>query len=384
MSGEPQNIRKIRTVCHLSTAHPASDDRIFYKECCSLAANGYNVFYVAPHDRDEVIDGVSILALPKTRSRTRRMLLNGWLAFRKGMKTGARVIHFHDPELIPAGLLFKLFGRKVIYDVHELVFHHLDHKPWLGPFTRRMMRSAYRFFEWFAIRSFDRIILVVDDDLFRDYFFKSYPKQQQKFLFIRNYCMVSFMDAQPRAEIPSGGRKVLIYAGGLSRERGIREVIRATAMLEEQPMLVLFGQWSDGYREECMDEPGWKNVTEMGFRKLEEVYPYIKAADLGIAILYPLKNYMTSLPVKVFEYMACSKPVLMSDFPFWIKNFSDCAWFVDPQRPEKIAEVLKEILSNDREREKRGTNGRELAIRKYSWESEEKSLLACYDELFKK
>jgi glycosyltransferase involved in cell wall biosynthesis len=176
---------------------------------------------------------------------------------------------------------------------------------------------------------------------------------------------------------------VIIYAGGLSRERGIREVIQATGFLSPAPAFILFGNWADEkYRNECMQEPGWKNVKYMGYRRLEEIYPFIKVADLGIALLYPLKNYLTSLPVKAFEYMTCSVPILMSDFPFWIRKFGDCAYFTDPYDSEKIAEVLQEILRDKELMKSKGRAGRELVEKKYSWEEEEKVLTACYDELF--
>jgi glycosyltransferase involved in cell wall biosynthesis len=131
-----------------------------------------------------------------------------------------------------------------------------------------------------------------------------------------------------------------------------------------------------------MREPGWKNVEYMGYRRLEEIYPYIKVADLGIALLYPLKNYLTSLPVKAFEYMTCSVPILMSDFPFWIRKFGDCAYFTDPSSSEKIAEVLKMILADKEMMKAKGRSGRELVEKQYSWEEEEKILVACYDKLF--
>ncbi|MCX6243666.1 MAG: glycosyltransferase [Bacteroidetes bacterium] len=377
-----ENNRAEKRVCHLSTVHSVSDDRIFYKECVSLARHGFSVSFLVPHSRDEVRNGVQIIALKEYRNRFVRVIIGGWCGFRKAMKTKAQLIHFHDPELIPVGFILKLFGRKVIYDVHELVFHHMDQKEWGNAIGRSFLKFLYRFLEGLAIRFFDRIILVVDDDQFRDYFFTTYKKRIPKFVFIRNFSMIGFTDDLPAAALEKK-QDIIIYAGGLDRNRGIREVIAATALMSPSPLFIIFGKWSDEkYEAECRREEGWKNVQYMGYRKLEELYPFIKVADLGIALLYPLKNYLTSLPVKAFEYMACSVPILMSDFPFWMKKFESCAFFTDPSDPEIIAKMLQEILKDKAILQEKGRAGRLLVEQQYSWEAEEKTLISCYEELF--
>lgn len=368
-------------VCHISTVHNAFDDRIFYKMCRSLAANGYDVTLVVEHNKDEFTDGVHIVPLPFAKGRIQRFLFNSFRAFVKGMKSGAVLIHFHDPELILIGLLFKICRRKVIYDVHELVYYHFDQKEWLSPVVRRIAKIVYRFFEKLAVSFFDKIILVVDDYSFQDYFSKNYLSKQGKFTYIRNFCMISMIDQVLPADFKSADR-ILIYAGGLSRMRGIREVIQAIELMKNPPCFLLFGQWSDDdYLSTCMQEPGWRYVRDMGFKRLEEVYPFMKIADLGIAILYPMKNYLTSLPVKAFEYMACSLPILMSDFPFWQKTFNEAAWFTDPQNVSVIRNKLGEILSDKNSMEAKGAVGREMVEKKFSWEAESKRLLMCYDEI---
>ncbi|MEI6747548.1 MAG: glycosyltransferase [Bacteroidales bacterium] len=368
-------------VCHISTVHNAFDDRIFYKECRSLARNGYEVTLIVEHDRDELIDGVLILALPIATSRAQRFLFNSFRAFVKGMRSGAGLIHFHDPELILIGLLFRLFGRKVIFDVHELVYFHFEQKEWLNPVFRKISRMIYRFFEALAVMFFNRVILVVDDNSFRDYFMKNYPAHQRKFTYIRNFCMLSMID-QTVPAILDTNKQVLIYAGGLTRIRGIREIIQAINQMDTPPLFLLFGKWSeDDYLAACMSEPGWINVMDMGYKRLEEIYPYMKAADLGLALLYPMKNYLTSLPVKAFEYMACSLPILMSDFPFWEKTFSGGAWFTDSQNVDSIRKTLEEILSDQELMKSKGRIGREMVENRFSWEVEEQKLLTCYNEV---
>ena len=52
-------------VCHVSSAHSVYDDRIFFKECSSLAQQ-FDVHVIAIGEKDEVLNNVQIHALPKS------------------------------------------------------------------------------------------------------------------------------------------------------------------------------------------------------------------------------------------------------------------------------------------------------------------------------
>ena len=48
------NSKKTPTqICHMTSVHPATDIRIFYKECQSLAKAGYNVSLIAPQEKNQ-------------------------------------------------------------------------------------------------------------------------------------------------------------------------------------------------------------------------------------------------------------------------------------------------------------------------------------------
>ena len=96
-------------IAHLTTGHHPFDTRVFQKQCRSLAANGYLVNLVVPHDKDIFIDGVHIFAIKKVKSRFDRIVISPWRAFRVAISINAEVYHLHDPDLIPIGLLLKLF-----------------------------------------------------------------------------------------------------------------------------------------------------------------------------------------------------------------------------------------------------------------------------------
>ena len=59
-----------RNIAHLTSVHPAFDNRVFFKECRSLVQAGYNLALVAPHKHDEIVEGIRIHAIPKIASIT--------------------------------------------------------------------------------------------------------------------------------------------------------------------------------------------------------------------------------------------------------------------------------------------------------------------------
>ena len=62
-----------KKVCILTTVHPPFDTRIFHKQAKTLVKADYDVTLIVQHDRDEVVNGVRIMALPKSRNKLVRM-----------------------------------------------------------------------------------------------------------------------------------------------------------------------------------------------------------------------------------------------------------------------------------------------------------------------
>lgn len=368
----------MKRVCHISTVHFPNDDRIFYKECISLEVLGYEVFFIVKNPEKEVIRNIRFLPLPDYKNRIFRMIRGSRKAYHVAKKTDAEVYHFHDPELIITGLKLKKLNKKVIYDVHENVFEQLESKKWLGPFVR-ILQWLYLKFELMAVKKFDNIIVATDT--IKENFNERYPDYRHKFKLLRNYSILSLIDSVKPVSLNTEGKK-LIYLGGLSKIRGIKEIICALQLMAEPPELILFGKWENEiYRLECQSLQGWKYVRYMGFKKLEEIYPYLKSSDIGLALLYPEKNYLRSLPVKAFEYMAMSKPMILSDFPYWKEIFGNCAIFVNPFNPSDIAEKITELLQNQNLGRQLGLNGRNAVVENFSWESEAVKLAEIYSKL---
>lgn len=362
-------------ICHITTVHHALDDRIFFKECTALSKAGYVVFIVAPDSGGiKYNQGITIISLTSTSNRLFRATFLSFSALKKALKTKASVYHFHDPELMPIGVILKILGKKVIYDVHEDLPKQIYYKPYIPNRLFKTFASfIVKYIELFCCLFFD-VIVAATEDIARKF-------NVTKTIVIRNLAIVGLID-KLKAYHHKSDKLTLIYAGGLSEERGIKEIILALEKVSIPVELWLLGSWSsESYQKTCSSLAGFTKTKYWGFMSMDHVYPYIKAADIGIALLYPAKNYVTSLPVKAFEYMACQKPIIMSNFDYWKKIFDGCALFTDPLNPDKIALAIEQLYSHKTLAEQLAANGRKLILEQYSWENESSKLINAYEKL---
>jgi len=178
-------------VVHLTSAHGAFDVRIFYKECVSIARAGHEVVLVVPHEHDEAAHGVQVRAVPPvTGGRLSRMTRTVWRVFRQALRERGDIYHFHDPELLPVGVLLKLLQRRVVYDVHENYPATIRRKEWLPAALRPPLAWGFEVLERCAAMCFDGVVAVNDDIAAR------FPAR--KTIQVRNYAIIEQTRVGPR------------------------------------------------------------------------------------------------------------------------------------------------------------------------------------------
>ncbi len=364
-------------ITHLTSAHPRYDVRIFVKECSSLAKNKeYAVtLVVADGKGDEVKNGVHILDVgAKEGGRVARMTKTVHKVFLKAKELDSDIYHLHDPELLPIGLKLKRLGKRVIFDAHEDLPKQILGKPYLNRYSKLLLSKVSALFEQYACRQFDYIIAATP--YIRDKFLNINPKS----LDINNFPILEEF-TQERAW--SQKNNEVCYVGGISKVRGIKEIIKAMELVGDI-RLNLAGLFNDKELErEVKGYMGWQKVNELGFIDRAEIAAIYSRSKVGLVTLHPIVNYLDALPIKMFEYMAAGLPLVASSFPLWreIVERSRCGICVDPLNPKEIANAIEYLLAHPKEAEAMGQNGKRAVLKQYNWHNEEAKLLKLYQEV---
>lgn len=364
-------------ICILTSSHDVDDVRIFYKQAKSLHAAGYETTLVAPYSADEVMDGIRIKAVPEARGKLGRLLLTPHHVLVAGLKEKADIYHFHDPELITVGLLLRLMGKKVVYDVHEYYKLKLKSKTGIPGCIRGLIAQAFDIFETIASKSFNGVIVV--DQTTADKF-------NGQTVQVANY---PYLPEGTRQVVPEkDGVFRCVYIGGLWEDRGLFKMVEAMGYVDSRVRLVLIGENREEDQHRASALKGYEKVDWLGHLQWPEAIKLFAGFDLGLVLLQPTPAYLYAgeNTVKLWEYMMSGLPVLSSDFPNLkeIIEKEGCGLTVDPTNPVEIASRIMYLVENPKLRQEMGRRGKEAVNRRYNWEAEFKKMLALYDRILNK
>lgn len=299
--------------------------------------------------------------------------------FRMAMKLrDIQVFHLHDPELIPAAILLRLSGRKVIYDVHEKTPDTMYSKNYLSPALAFFMYYAALIAEWLAGKAVNHVIVVIPSLQYR------FPRKKTGL--IQNY-------AHRDELLPDGfgfdnvrKKRQIIYIGNITRVRGVKEAIMA---LEQLPVdyditLAIGGHFGEqDLEQECRALAGWRRVRYLGFIDRKTVAKELAASMAGIILLHPTPDHVNSQAVKLYEYMLAGLPVIVTDIPVMnqIVDETGCGYKTNPFRPDEIAALYRKVLDDETAHREMGERGRRAVLKKYNWDSQIPTLLDIYKKV---
>ena len=330
------------------------------------------------HPQNEVIKGVRIVPFREYHSRTLRLFTSWFLMFFVALKQKAQLYHIHDPELLPCAFLLKLWGKKVIVDVHENIAEDIFDKEWI-----RNKKTTYAIFnriESFVCRNIPVVLAET-----------SYEKRYQRIAIdlttIHNYVEPDFFKP-----FISNQRNPLniFYMGIILESRCVHEIMSAMEILHQKDLKVHFYCVGKIYKRiwaYIQDHEHFQKLQDFihlpDRQTLENGYALSKQCGIGICLIRPMKNSVESKPTKLFEYMACGLPIITSNFLLYKKLVEDTETgiTVDPLHPEEIAEAIEILINDTPTREKFSQNGPQVAQVNFNWETEKIKLLNLYQRV---
>jgi glycosyltransferase involved in cell wall biosynthesis len=360
-------------VVHVSTVHPWSDNRVFRRECRSLARSGYDVTLIAVADRPHRCDGVQVIPVSRTGGRLHRMTAGALRAFRLAWNAKADIYHLHDPELIPLMPWLRLRG-KVVYDAHEDLPAQVLDKDYLPAFGRRAVAVLCHAMCRLAGLSSDHVVAATTTVARR---FAPRPATV-----LHNYPELLPGDGR----VPFASRDdIVVYTGSVTEARGAMQMVDAMAEagLDGWRLRLVGPHRPAALTARLAARPGWTHVDNVGAVVPLEARQMMSTAKVGVVVLQPTSAYVDALPTKIFEYMAAGLPVIASDFPLWRSIVEDvgCGLLVDPTSPPAIARALRDLVADPARAEAMGERGRQAVLHRMNWSSEERALLDVYHRL---
>lgn len=362
-------------VAHLTSAHSRNDVRIFLKECRSLAELGHQVALVVTDGHGSAtVDGVRVVdAGRRIGARLGRVVAGAARVFRAARKLRADIYHVHDPELIPWAVLLRAGGASVVYDAHEHVPEDILSKHYLPPLLVKPLSRVVGAFELGAAKRLSAVVGATPHIVER---FSGSCRAVEG---VYNFPLI---DELVRAAPWESRGLQACYIGGVSVNRGIRQVAKAAALCRAK--VVVAGPLWDGLDTLNVGEiPGWKQVNYLGQLSRGQVAEVMAHSRVGVVTFLATESHRNALPNKLFEYMSAGIPVVASNFPLWreIVDATGSGLCVDPSQPEAIAEAINRLVEDEPFARECGNNGMRAVAEKYNWATQASKLARLYDHL---
>jgi glycosyltransferase involved in cell wall biosynthesis len=284
-------------------------------------------------------------------------------------------INCHSLSVLPLGVLFSwLCGSRLIYDTHELETETSESKGLRKVFAKFLER---------ALIGQSEAVIVVCDSIGRWY--------RDTYKLIEVHVVRNIPHARPIPDRKSkllrqmfgvgDGESLFIVQGIMDIGRGIDITLESFSEVDSDKHVVFFGNGS--LQRELVD---WSrrhpNIHYHPAVPPQELLELTAGADVGIALIEnTCLSYYYCLPNKIFEYLLCGLPVIVSDFPEMAKivDKNGCGW-KSAVNTVSLIELLRSITPQ--EIAEKTIAAKERAS-KLGWHNEERILIDLYKRLLK-
>lgn len=178
----------------------------------------------------------------------------------------------------------------------------------------------------------------------------------------------------------------IVHSGEVHVYRGIDTIIEAARLLRAhgEPSvrwhIVGTGKGATQLVEHAARAGVAEDVRFWGWQ--EKVMPFVDAADAGVVPPHDSAHYRTTMPNKLYEAMAASQPVIVSDVAPMrrVVDETGCGLTFTAGDPAALAQAAQRLL-DPQQRARMGRNGRLAVERRYRWGVDATTLVELVDRL---
>ena len=397
-----EQVRKGGRVLIIVENLPCPFDRRVWQEARTLEAAGYVVSIICPkapgYEKSfERIDGIDIHRHPLPTEAdgvlgyaleySVALVMEFWLSLKVLFGRGFDVIHACNPPdtIFLIGAFYKLFGKKYVFDHHDINPELYEAKFGKRGFGRSLLVALERM-------SFNTADIVIStNESYRTIAIERGRKDPKDVHVVRSGPDLSRMKVVPANPALKHGRKYLVgYVGVMGKQEGIDLLLQAVQLIVHHLKRtdIHFGLVGGGTELPAMRELAKQlgvaeYVTFTGRAPDAELLEMLNTAD--ICVNPDRANVMndSSTMNKVMEYMALGKPIVQFDLTEGRVSAGDASWYARPNDVADLAQKMVALLNDEPQRLRMSSSGRERIENVLSWQHEAPRLLAAYEHLFK-
>jgi glycosyltransferase involved in cell wall biosynthesis len=353
------------------------------KICLALRDNGFDVTLMArwkPGQAEkESIDGIHVIRVGYGLPSQASIPLSANPLWYKAIYQTVRELR--PSIIIPREILLTEAAARAARELHiPVIMDMAEHYPaaireWKkytgNPLLRFLVQTAKipDYIEKKAVRASDGIITVCQENSDRLAVQYTYPVENLQV--VNNTPSRALFNNFALSENPQPTR--FAHHGFLTEERGLSTFLRGFSLAKNKYPSIELTLAGDGesYNELqslVKDLKLADSVTLSGSYSYKDVLPMYEKTDIGVL---PYRNDVFrnhSIPNKLFDYMACGKPLLVSQTKPTrrIVEETRAGIAVDCSQPETIAQGISNLLESDTI--SMGRNGRKAFLEQYNWE----------------
>jgi glycosyltransferase involved in cell wall biosynthesis len=380
---------------------PSPFDRRVWQEATTLRDAGYTVSIICPTGKGyekkfEILEGIAIwrydLLLEGAGARgyaleySAALLQTFVLCWRVLATRGFDVIHACNPPdlFFLIGRFFRLFGKKFVFDHHDLGPELYEAKFGRRDFFYRLMLRLER---W-TFLSAD--LSIATNESYRRIAIERGGMAPERVTAVRSGPSLARMKIRPpEARLKRGRPHLVGYVGVMGRQEGIDHLLRAVRHLvfDMGRTDIHFGLVGGGTSLEAMRslaaELGVADfVTFTGRVADDEMLAMLNTAD--VCVNPDVVNEMNdkSTMNKIMEYMALAKPIVQYDLAEGRFSAQAASLYAKQNEPAELAAKIAELIDDPARRAGMGAYGRRRVENELEWRQEAPKLLAAYDSLW--